>query len=140
MAKPEQPQQQEPRTRREREQPTHLVGQSRTGRSFTRAGVKFEANGYRAVPLDQLSEDQVKRILKETAIDARLCTADEAEEMAAVQAVEFDESVTKRQLIDELLKMRSIVEKQEARMRDLEDTVRRMSADPKPNPTTIVPR
>lgn len=138
MAKPE-AQQQQNRDAREyaREKPTHLVAQSKTGRPFNRAGLRFDPV-YRAIPLDQLSREQVERIMREQSLDARLCTEHEAEQLAAVHAIEFDESVTKRQLVDAVLQMREQLDKANAQIADLAEKIRMMSVDRKPDPKQIV--
>lgn len=111
----------DPRDARDyRDEPkTHLLGRTRSGRSFNRAGLKFESE-WQAFLLADLKPEQVDRVLGESMLEARLATQREVEKVAKLQKVAIDENVSKAELIQHIVRLEGKLNEQAERIRSLE--------------------
>lgn len=98
---------------------THLLGRTRSGRGFNRAGLKFEGE-WQAFLLADLKPEQVDRVLAEGMLEARLATAREVEKLAKLQKVAIDENVSKAELIQHIVRLEGKLNEQAERIRTLE--------------------
>lgn len=98
---------------------THLLARSRGARPFNRAGVRFEPD-FKAILLADLKPGQVEAIMAEPMIEARIASHTEAERFAVVKAAGVDESVSRAELVEYILKLETKLNTALDRIRSLE--------------------
>lgn len=117
----QQPQQHSSSARDQR--PTLLVARSKGPRPFTRAGLRFGAE-YTAIPLTDLDEARVRRILAEPALDARLMTEHQAAQVVTAQTeTKIGEGMSKADLVQAVLAQQDEIKELRARCAKLEVAV-----------------
>lgn len=113
----------------------YLIGRSRNGRGFRRAGVQFDGT-YQAIPLADLKPEQIAAIEKEPMLESRIVGEDEAHRLAEMKAAVIDPSVSKAELAQHVIYLQRRLDEQAERIRELE---LKLTGDRPPKRTSDLP-
>ena len=102
-----------------KKKPTHLVGRTRRVK-FNRGGLRFEQK-WQAFALKDLTRENVEAILKETEVESRLVSEEEAQELLEEQTVPSgDVPISKAALLQEIAALKRENGELRARCENLE--------------------
>lgn len=126
---------------------SYLVARTRSGKDFNRGGLKFTGE-YQAWPLAEIGQSppadnrwgkgvsQLDAIMNESMLEASLRTEGEVKRMVAVKQLVVDDSVSKAELVQHIIKLQGQLKDQAERIAALEV---RLQGDKPPKKTEDLP-